>query len=285
MQPELSKRFSIRDLSSLHEMAAVVELQAQIWGYGKDDRDHPYPSRALISVSESGGLISGAFSGEELVGFAVAWIGREQTHNRYYLHSQLLGVLPSHRRAGLGLAMKLRQKEFALKSGLSLIRWTFDPLQFVNARFNLRRLGAVVRTYSEDHYGSIRSHLAGDLASDRLWAEWYLTSPRVQAHLEHEPETKYGTLPVLTAEQMKNFALNSSQPNAPQLLVEIPKKFDSMLHAAPDRASEWRRATRAVLGAYLSGGYLLDDCVEERDSAFYHLTNESLQEIVGLSVP
>ena len=286
------EKISLRNLSTLEEMEWGVELQARIWGYGRDGRDHPYPSRALFSLSESGGLVSGAFCGDELVGFAVAWLGRSRSPSSYYLHSQLLGVLPRFRRLGIGFKLKLQQRTYALESGLTLIRWTFDPLQSVNARFNLQILGAVAQTYSENHYGAIRSQLAGDLPSDRMWAEWHINSPRVTGLIEKRQRYIYGDLPsVLRKSSTKRSRMNlrgpadlSLQLMDPELLVEIPVEFDLISRIAPDLASEWRSATRAVLTAYLSQGYIIDDCFEsttgDDSSAFYHLSRRTLDQVL-----
>ncbi len=53
--------------------------------------------------------------------------------------------------------MKLRQREDALARGIDLIEWTFDPLEIKNAFFNIERLGAIVRRYVENQYGTTSS--------------------------------------------------------------------------------------------------------------------------------
>jgi predicted GNAT superfamily acetyltransferase len=63
---------------------------------------------------------------------------------------------------------------------LNCIEWTFDPLKAKNAFFNLERLGAVARRYLADHYGPVESKLQQGLPTDRLVAEWWLESPRVE---------------------------------------------------------------------------------------------------------
>jgi predicted GNAT superfamily acetyltransferase len=98
----------------------------------------------------------------------------------------MLGVLPAWRDAGIGRRLKLRQREEALERGIELIEWTFDPLELKNAFFNLERLGAIVRRYSENHYGVSDSPLHGGLPTDRSIAEWWLDSPRVRTVLAGE---------------------------------------------------------------------------------------------------
>ena len=95
-----------------------------------------------------------------------------------------MGVSPQYRNSGIGRALKLKQREYALASGLDLIEWTFDPLEIKNAFFNIERLGAIVRRYVHNQYGTTSSHLHGGLPTDRLVAEWWIASERVGAAAE-----------------------------------------------------------------------------------------------------
>jgi predicted GNAT superfamily acetyltransferase len=63
------------------------------------------------------------------------------------------------------------------------MEWTFDPLEIKNSFLNIHRLGAIVRSYTPNFYGVSSSRLQGGLPTDRLHAEWYLRSARVEAAL------------------------------------------------------------------------------------------------------
>ncbi|HTS47694.1 MAG TPA: hypothetical protein VMH05_07105, partial [Bryobacteraceae bacterium] len=104
-----------------------------------------------------------------------------------YLHSHMLGVLAEYRDAGVGRRLKLAQREEALARGIDLIEWTFDPLEIKNAFFNIERLGAVVRRYVLNQYGTTTSHLHGGLPTDRCIAEWWIASERARAIIAGEP--------------------------------------------------------------------------------------------------
>ena len=69
------------------------------------------------------------------------------------------------------------------------MEWTFDPLEIKNAYFNLERLGAIARRYNVNQYGITNSPLQGFLPTDRLVAEWWMTSRRVETLLStgHHP--------------------------------------------------------------------------------------------------
>ena len=75
-----------------------------------------------------------------------------------------------------GAVLKLAQREDALQRGIRLIEWTFDPLEIKNAFFNIERLGAIVRRYVPNQYGTTSSPLHGGLPTDRCVAEWWLAS-------------------------------------------------------------------------------------------------------------
>jgi predicted GNAT superfamily acetyltransferase len=166
----------IRRLTRLSEFDPVFEMQKTIWNY--DDHDM-IPLRFFVVVNKVGGHIFGAFDAGRLVGFCFAIPG-VKPDGRAYLHSHMLGVLPEYRNARVGSRLKLRQKEDALARGIELIEWTFDPLELKNAFLNVAKLGAIIRTYSEDLYGSTSSPLHGGLPTDRCTAEWWL---------RHEPHT------------------------------------------------------------------------------------------------
>ena len=112
-----------------------------------------------------------------MAGFALAYPGIRD--GKPYLHSHMAAVLPEFRDLGIGRLLKLAQRDDALSRGISLIEWTFDPLQPRNAYFNLCRLGVVVRRYLIDVYGATSSPLHAGLPTDRLVAEWHLDSQRV----------------------------------------------------------------------------------------------------------
>jgi predicted GNAT superfamily acetyltransferase len=99
----------------------------------------------------------------------------------------MLGVLPEYRNAGVGRMLKLEQRKDALARGIKLMEWTFDPLEIKNAWFNIERLGCIVRRYVFNQYGATTSPLHGGLPTDRCVAEWWLSSPRVDAALAGSP--------------------------------------------------------------------------------------------------
>lgn len=173
----------VRPLTTLEQFERCVVLQLEVWGYSDGDL---IPRRVFLLAERIGGQVLGAFDGDTIVGFAMALPGYR--NGRSYLHSHMLAVLAEYRNAGLGRRLKLAQREDAIARGFDLMEWTFDPLEIKNAHLNIARLGAISRRYKADFYGPSSSPLQGGLPTDRLYAEWWLTSPRVTGTLGGETE-------------------------------------------------------------------------------------------------
>jgi predicted GNAT superfamily acetyltransferase len=169
----------IRQLNQFEEFQEAVRLQQTIWGFADMEM---LPLRSFVVYGKIGGQLFGAYDGDEMVAFLIAVPGIKPGP-RPYLHSHMLGVLPAYQNTGIGRRVKLRQREEALQRGIELIEWTFDPLELKNAFFNIERLGAVARRYSENQYGVTVSPLHGGLPTDRCIAEWWIDSSRVRAVL------------------------------------------------------------------------------------------------------
>jgi predicted GNAT superfamily acetyltransferase len=153
----------------------MIRLQYEVWGYSDAD---VVPTHMFVVAAESGGQVLGAYLEDRLVGFTLAYAGEKC--GKPYLHSHLAAVVPEYRDSGVGLQLKLYQRQLALKRGIDRIEWTFDPLQSRNAYFNICKLGAICRRYLPDLYGATSSPLHGNLPTDRLVAEWHLDSERVR---------------------------------------------------------------------------------------------------------
>jgi predicted GNAT superfamily acetyltransferase len=165
----------IRKCEGLEELRACVALQKEIWNFTDAEL---VPLRMFVVADKVGGQVMGAFDGKQMVGFALSVPGTRSGH--IYLHSHMLAVRKEHRNSGLGRRLKLLQREDALARGIGLIEWTFDPLEIKNAYLNIEKLGAVARRYNINQYGITSSPLQGGLPSDRLIAEWWLRSQRVE---------------------------------------------------------------------------------------------------------
>jgi predicted GNAT superfamily acetyltransferase len=183
--------------------------------------------RLFVVATKVGGQAFGAFDGNAMVGFLLSIPGLKPGGGSY-LHSHMLGVLAQYRNQGVGRMLKLRQREDALQRGIKLIEWTFDPLELKNAFFNMERLGAIVRRYVENQYGTTTSPLHGGLPTDRCVAEWWLASPHAEAVLA-------GRTPARDVVER----------------IEVPADIDVIRREEPRRAREIQRS----LGARLMSGF------------------------------
>ncbi|HVP43028.1 MAG TPA: GNAT family N-acetyltransferase [Terriglobales bacterium] len=180
---------AIRHCDSVEEFELCVKLQKEVWGF---DDIEVVPLRMFVVATKIGGQVIGAFDRGQLIGFALSIPGTRSGHQ--YLHSHMLAVREDHRNTGIGRRIKLAQRDDALQRGFDLIEWTFDPLEIKNAFLNLERLGAICRRYNINQYGTSNSPLWGGLPTDRLIAEWWIRSRRVESlvnggqlpHLEPE---------------------------------------------------------------------------------------------------
>jgi predicted GNAT superfamily acetyltransferase len=171
---------AVRRLRDLAEMESCVRLQQLIWHYSDLD---VIPNRVFLVAEHCNAQVLGAFDGERIIGFSLAFLASRD--GKLYLHSHMAGMHPAYQNGGVGRMLKLAQRADALDRGINRIEWTFDPLQSRNAYFNLVRLGAIVRTYIPNFYGNTSSPLHGGLPTDRVVAEWDLDSPHTIARIEN----------------------------------------------------------------------------------------------------
>lgn len=198
----------VRNCKGLDELRACVALQKEIWNFSDAEL---VPLRMFVVAEKVGGQVMGAFAGNEMVGFALSVPGTRSGH--VYLHSHMLAVRNDHRNSGLGRRLKLLQREDALARGIDLIEWTFDPLEIKNAYLNIEKLGAICRRYNINQYGFTSSPLQGGLPSDRLIAEWWLRSQRLEILL----------------------ATGRNLPFKEQAVIEVPAKIYEWKAAAETR--------------------------------------------------
>jgi predicted GNAT superfamily acetyltransferase len=217
----------VRPLSAHTDFEEAVRLQQQIWGFEEIEL---LPLRLFVVATKVGGQAFGAFDGKRMVGFCLAIPGMK-AGGKSYLHSHMLGVLPEYQNAGVGRKLKLAQREDALQRPLELIEWTFDPLEIKNAFFNIERLGAIVRRYVLNQYGTTSSHLHGGLPTDRCIAEWWIGSTRATAIIAGR-EFKRNPLEARIAIPADIAAIRASDPKRAR---EIQLKASDEFREAFDR--------------------------------------------------
>ena len=273
----------IRPLTTIEDCRRVAELERTIWGY--TDAEDVVPPPVLIVSIKRGGILLGAFDDRErMLGFVYSIPGLKQGQITQWSH--MLGVLADARDAGIGLRLKLAQRERALEMGIELIEWTFDPLQALNAHFNFARLGVVVEEYEENIYGDSSSPLHRGTPTDRFVAEWHLLRPHVERRIAAigQPvmrDSSVASAPLVNPSRSSGPSTSTGEPwllpgdanldlDARRLLVEIPVGFSELQMSAPEAALKWRLATRRIFQTYFGRGYRAVDFFLSREAGRGH---------------
>ena len=231
----------IRELTDLADLRAACALFTEIWRPAPDNP--PVTAELMRALASGGGYVAGAFDGARLVAASAGFCGppRERC-----LHSHIAGVAASARGRGVGRALKLHQRAWALERGIDQISWTFDPLVRRNAWFNLTRLGARPVAYLPDFYGGMHDAINGDDQSDRLLVRWDLTLSPVDS-------TDAVGADVALAAGLDGTP-SATETSAATVLVGVPDSIESLRRERPDVARSWRLALRRALGDSMSAG-------------------------------
>ncbi len=256
----------VRELLDVRDQAAASALLTRIWRSSAGS----VPPELLKAMSFAGNYVAGAYRADRLVGAAVAFLGRESAHETLHLHSHVVGVAAEARRQGVGLALKLHQRSWALDRDFAEIRWTFDPLLLTNAVFNIDRLGAMPSAYHPDFYGTLDDPVnAGDI-TDRLLLRWELAAPHVLAALDRgpgdAPPASIGTdrvAPLLTVGSDNTPQLQSLGDEA-EVVIAIPRDIGSIRRDDPPLGRHWRLAMRQAITQAIAHGYVFAGLHERR---------------------
>lgn len=216
----------VRECTTIEEFDSCVALQKE--AFGLPDLEIS-PRRHLIVSRQAGGWTLGAFAADRMVGF-VHHLAAVRADNEIYGYSHMMAVAKDYQNKGIGARLKWAQRDKALAQGRTFIKWTWDPMQARNAHFNLNRLGVTVDSYVDNFYGTdYFADPAQDeenrpgLQSDRLFARWDLSSPRVVA-------LGAGETPVIVAEAAAS--------------VAIPAEWSALVKRDPQRARDTQARVR-----------------------------------------
>lgn len=265
----------IRPLASFAEREECVRLQEATWGDRFVDR---VPSSILMIAQETGGVASGAFDGDRLVGFVFGMTGIRD--GRMVHWSDMLAVVPSHRDRSIGYRLKLHQRDLLLANGVEVVLWTFDPLVARNAYLNLRRLGALARTYKRDLYGRSASPLHAGIGTDRLLAEWWIDSERVHQSLagNRPPPAGSGRRLVNPPAGETDRARPGDSTEAPggeAVEIVVPADIQALKTDEPGMAQAWRENVRVAFETSFDAGYEAIDLLRGDRFARYILERRS----------
>ena len=234
----------IEPVEDVAGIGAAERFLAGVWRTPKENP--PLPAEVLRSLCHAGGSVLAARAGDELVGAAVAMFEPPATRAVYSL---IAGAATSDR--GIGLALKLAQRAWALECGATAMKWTFDPLIGRNARFNLVKLGARAVDYVIDFYGPMGDGINAGDETDRLTVRWDLLADPPSGDGGAEPD-RAGAEPTAVAPDGGPLAAGAGQLR----WCRVPRDIVALRAEDPAAALAWRRAVRGVLTEAFDDGYV-----------------------------
>jgi predicted GNAT superfamily acetyltransferase len=248
----------VRALHTLEELADARAVWDTVWPTVPGATE--VTQNLVRAVEHAGGYLGGAYDGDRMVGACLAIVARSRgTHGWHtHLHSHVAAALPGYADRGIGTALKLHQRTWALDHDIDRIVWTFDPLVRRNARLNIRKLGGVVVEYLVDFYGPMDDALNAGDESDRLLLRWDLDSPRVVEALAGTATARssaewraLGAADLLVAAED---SIRLLAPTSPVVLVAAPDDIVDLRRFDMALARLWRQRMRDALAPVLGGG-------------------------------
>lgn len=239
---------SVGDAADMGQLPEVAALFASIWG--RNAEGVPISSEMMRSLIHAGGLVSVVRdAGGLLLGAAV--LGRAEPGACY---GYIAAAAPQVPDRGIGFALKQHQRSWALAHGMTVMRWTFDPLVSRNAHFNLTKLGARAHAYLEGFYGVMDDALNGRDVADRLEAEWRLDSAAAVAAAQGRPAGTH---------RPAGDGGEAGPDGRPALVdegavrwVRVPADIVALRRSRQDEATHWRASVRAWLTLSFAEGFV-----------------------------
>jgi len=238
---------AVREVQAMDDLRLACRLLADVWGTDEQHLLAPELARALTHAG-SYLAVAESLAGGSPQGVLTGFLGTRD--GEFYLHSHVLGVLPPLRHTGIGFALKLHQRAWALQRGIRLIAWTFDPLVARNGYFNVTKLGGEVVSYYVNFYGPMSDAINRGDESDRALLAWRLDGPGLES-----PAAAGGDpVPVLAVGADGGPQRRPGPPPGSTVACHVPPDIDAIRARRPDLAMRWRRALREVLGGALAEG-------------------------------
>lgn len=196
-----------------------------------------------------------------------------------FLYSHLMAVDPCAGNLAIGHELKRLQRREALSRGITTIRWTYDPLQSLNANLNIRKCGAFSRAYKRGAYSLVG--INEGVEADRFYVTWELAGERVRECMEAGTcrqkddglRHMLDTIPCVNETRIDperpRHRINARirlDHSAPLLALEIPINFQDMILTVIESAQRWRRESQELFEGYLEKGYVVRDFLLKPDA-------------------
>jgi len=210
----------IQLVSTIADTESMSAFFMKVWADGPE----VVPFDLALAAQHVGGYSAIAKLDGQIVGASFGFQGAHDAFpGQRILHSHVTAATVP----GVGHAIKLHQRQWALENDLDAITWTFDPLVRRNAVFNFEKLGALGVEYLPNFYGTMTDAINAGDESDRLFTYW---------SLRDEP-------------------VSDRANEVEAILVELPADIEGLRKTNLAEAREWRARVREVLEPALAEGY------------------------------
>jgi chorismate synthase len=254
----------LRNIDSAREITDVIK---SAWGSVSLDQDI---KDIFLAANFNGGISLVAREHGKIKGINFGFPGYRS--GKLYLYSHLTGIANDVKGSGIGYALKIAQKNWAVENGYDLITWTFDPLMRVNASLNIGKIGAISRNYHFNFYGKLDDSLNFGLNTDRILSEWWLNIPKLPVPVPH---VIYNV-----AKVPDHFVLDYNEKN---IGVEIPADFLNLKKLDMESAGQIQKTTGKIISSLFTNGYII--CGFLKKNNMYVLTrNNSMKSNYGPNV-
>jgi predicted GNAT superfamily acetyltransferase len=260
----------VRPPKNPEEVRQIEEIQLATWGANERSIT---PHNVLIAWMHAGGIVLGAFDGDKMIGFAASFLGEIQGKRAQWSH--IAAVLPDYRRRGVGRLLKFGQREHALKRGIDLMGWTYDPLRKENAIFNVEGLGVTCNILHLEIYGHMEDELNKGRLSDRFEVHWKLNDRRVKDCVsgKRQPFSNPKSPKTYVAQMVNGEPLVTlpENPDAPEYAIELPAHVEG----SGEPVHQWNYALRATAIPLFAAGYSVDRIYIGRPETFAYVLKRS----------
>lgn len=264
--------YPIRELHSIDDLAQVLRLEKDVWGFSDSDTT---PLSLAIAIANAGSIWLGAFDGDSLIGSAFAFPSLHPqpaapgnlARGEVGFHSHTLAVREPYRDSGIGYELKLAQRQKALALGITEMTWTFDPLRSRNAHLNFSKLGVISTSYRVEFYGSASTSPLHVNGTDRLWVTWRMSDERIEQRLRGKAVRSE----VLDALRHVSPLVRFNGDGVPvegdlaqalarqRIAIEIPGDIERIESENRELARRWRMSTRRAFTQALEHGFVVTE--------------------------
>ncbi len=274
---------NIKAVTTIEECREIEEIILAAWGAGYEVS---IPDHFTITLAkENGSVVLLARDGEQAVGFCMGFLSYVGVEKQLKHCSHMAGVIPEYRGQRVGEMLKWAQRDAVLEMGIEHITWTYDPLETLNGRLNIHKLGAICTHYERNIYGNGRDALNWGVPTDRFYVDWHLNSTWVQEHANNNYQsTPYADwraagMPVVNPPHLEAGIWRCGQIEEDafaqkRMLVAVPKQFQLVKKANDAWGLEWRLHTRTVFERVFATGFTTIDLLVEESLCYYLLQKE-----------